>query len=84
MPVHSVEISYDQEGDVLYLALDHRDAARTIYFADDAFETVNWERPETSGEIVGALVWAYSTWNRASLQQLLEARLGRLPTLPSA
>ena len=83
MPVHSVEMSYDRGGDVLYISLEYPRLSKTVYFADDDFETVNWERrEESSSEFVGVLVWAYSTWDLTALQQLLESRLGALPQLP--
>lgn len=81
MPVHSV-IAYDTDGDVLYVLWEHSQSVPTVYYADDAFETVNWQRREASTEIVGALVWAYSAWNRGALHRLLESKLGGLPSLP--
>ena len=82
MPVQSVNISDDTDGDDLYVSLNHNQLAPTVYYADDAFETVNWKRREESTEIVGALVWAYSAWNRAALHRLLKTKLGVLPPFP--
>lgn len=82
MPVHSKEVAYDRGGDVLYISLNDPNRLQTVSFADDEFETVNWERRSDSDELVGAIVWAYSVWNTKELQPVLEARLGPLPVLP--